>query len=481
MEQAATPPPARSLSIALRMAIWYAASAFALIALATGFLYWIMATSMYGEDVRDLADYVGSAQVLLAPSSRVGSPHAPEARLPEASRRSAAIFVRILDGNARTLLETPGMSRELPPPERAELASLAAPGSAARETTSLTGKPLLVMLARMPEDGAGRSVRYIQGAMNRTHDERFLAQYRDRLWLVLGASLVLCALAGHLIARSGMKPIEAMGRTAERIGSTTLHERIRTPALPSELAGLAETFNHMLDRLESAFLRISQFSDDVAHELRTPINNLQGEIELALSQAQPVAGYQEILGSCLEECTRISRIIQGLLFLARTETATDGIRRDRIDLGRELATVQAFYEPTAADAGVGLATSCTDGLRTLADRTLFQQALGNLVSNAIAHTPSGGRVNLAARADGKSITVTVTDTGCGIAPEHLPRVFDRFYRVDRARSGSAHNAGLGLAVVKRIATLHGWCVEIRSDVGRGTQVALTLPVSPRTG
>jgi two-component system heavy metal sensor histidine kinase CusS len=230
----------------------------------------------------------------------------------------------------------------------------------------------------------------------------------------------------------------------------------------------------MLDRLEQSFRYVSQFSDDVAHELRTPINNIRGEIEVALSKSRTGEEYRGVLESCLEECARLSRLIRTLLFLARSDTSAEVLQREKVDISQELLKVETYYEAAAAEAGIDLKVSAVEGVYAELDRTLFQQAIGNLVSNAIAHTSAGGRVNLSATGDRNLLTISVSDTGCGIAPEHLPHVFERFYRADRARTGSAQNVGLGLAVVKSIVTRHGGRVEIVSEVGRGTEVRFVL-------
>ena len=311
--------------------------------------------------------------------------------------------------------------------------------------------------------------------MKRDDDADLLARYRERLWLVLGLSLVVCSLTGYVIARVGMRPIRGISHTAEHIRSTTLHERIDTKGLPAELLGMAQTFNSMLDRLQEAFARVSQFSDDLAHELRTPINNLRGEIEVALSKARSGEEYRETLGSGLEECERISRVIQSLLFLARTENASEPLLHEQLDVSKALAAVQEFYEAAANEAGIALNVDVESELSAPLDRTLFQQAIGNLVSNAIAHTPRSGSVLMTARADATWLQVSVTDTGCGIAREHLPHVFERFYRADPARSRSQHHVGLGLAVVQRIVERHGGRVDIESQLQRGTHVKLIFP------
>lgn len=464
--------PRRTTSIALRMTIWYALSGFALIFVASGLLYWVLVTSLYQEDIRDLADNLNNARMLLGSSSPANLRQPADERPSWAPPHQPEIYLRVLDQHGRTLVETPGMAGELPPPNEAALASVPASDGEKRDLVSRSGQRFLTLIVRVAGKNTGEPVYFMQVAMDQEHDEFLLTRYRERLLLVLGISLVLCSLVGYLIARSGMRPIERIVRTAERIGSTTLHERITAAGLPAELSGLAETFNSMLDRLEESFQRISQFSDDVAHELRTPVNNLRGEIEVALSKARSGEDYRETLGSCLEECTRITRLIQSLLFLARTESASEPLLGDRIDVGRELATVQEFYEAAAAEAGVALRVSASPDLSAHVDRTLFQQAIGNLVSNAIAHTDAGGSVEIAARAQGDRLSVSVIDSGCGIAAEHLPHIFDRFYRVDPSRSNSSQNVGLGLAVVKGIVARHGGQVEIQSELGRGTQVRL---------
>lgn len=463
----------RPVSIALRMTVWYALSAFLLIFAATGFLYWVLATNLEQEDVRVLEDNLNNARLMLR-SAPLGVP--PGRQEPEPAwspEQRPQVYVRILDGDARTILETPGMSEELAAPAAADLARLNAENQVSDEALSRSGKLFQIIAARA--GGEGEPVRYIQIAMDRHNEEHLLARYREKFWIVLSVSVVLCSLVGYTIARSGMRPIESISRTAERIRSTTLHERIDTSGLPAELSSLAKTFNSMLDRLQDSFARISQFSDDVAHELRTPIHNLRGEIEVALSKARSSEDYREALGSCLEECARISRVIQSLLFLARADNARELLQREAVDVGKELTTVQDFYEASATEAGVDLATSVPTGLSAPLDRTLFQQALGNLVSNAITHTPAGGSVRVAACEEGPWLTVTVTDTGCGIAAEHLPYVLDRFYRVDRARAGSRQNVGLGLAVAKSIVERHGGCVAIHSKLGEGTCVSLRFP------
>ena len=463
-------------SIVVRLTAWYASSALVLVLVATGFLYWVLATSFDAEDRRTLANTVTDLRLLLRASGDLRLPKASAPETPLAFRQPQEIWVRVLDVDGRTVLETPGMGRELPALAfpQTPTAGAGRPG-ADGEVSSSSGRLFQTLSVSVSDDPARPDGRTLQVAMDRADEAALLVHYREWLWAVLTAALVLCAGTGYAIARRGVRPIRRITTAARRVRSSTLHERIDAGGLPSELRSMADTFNEMLDRLEASFAQISQFSADVAHELRTPVNNLRGEIEVALGKARSVDEYRDTLGSALEECLRLSRVIQSLLFLARTETAVGAPHND-IEVRQEIRAVLDFYEATAAEAGVELAAEEDSPLVAPFDRTLFQQAIGNLVANAIAHTPLGGRITVRAWRDGPWLRVEVADTGCGIAAEHLPHVLNRFYRVDRARSGSAGNLGLGLSMVSSIAALHGGQVVVGSEVGRGTCVRMETPL-----
>jgi len=461
-------------SIVARMTAWYAGSALVLILAATGFLYWVLATSFDAEDRRTLANTVTDLRLLLRASGELRLPEAATPAPSHSLRQPQEIWVRIVDAEGRTLLESPGMAGELPVAMFPPPAQIEAGQDVNGEVATASGRLFQVLSARALADPGHPEGRVLQLAMDRAAEELLLMHYRERLWLVLVISVVLCSAMGYVIARRGMRPIERVTATARRVRSATLHERIDTADLPAELRALAATFNEML---EESFEQISQFSADVAHELRTPISNLRGELEVALGKDRAAEEYRDILGSALEECERISRVIQSLLFLARAETATANAHHDTIQVGQEIEAVLEFYEAAAADAGVALHAEGTADFAASFDRTLFQQAVGNLVANGIAHTPPDGRVTIGSSSDGALLRIEVADTGRGIAPEHLPHVFDRFYRADRARSGSGGNLGLGLAMVRSIAILHGGSVAISSQVGQGTRVTLETPLT----
>jgi two-component system heavy metal sensor histidine kinase CusS len=291
--------------------------------------------------------------------------------------------------------------------------------------------------------------------------------------LVLLLGILLSAGAGMAVARQGMRPLEEIAGAAKRITATHLHERVGETKWPEELGTLASAFDEMLNRLEDSFHRLSQFSADLAHELRTPINNLMGEAEVALSRSRTAEEYREVIASSLEEYGKLSSLIDTLLFLSRAENPETQIVKSPLDARREMEAVREFHEAVAEEQGV---TVTCEGYGTIyADSILLRRAVSNLLSNALQYTPRGGEVVLSAEPqEDRSVKIRVSDTGTGIAPEHLPRIFDRFYRADPSRSRYPQGMGLGLSIVRSIVDLHRGDVSIQSDPG-GTIVTLLFP------
>jgi two-component system, OmpR family, heavy metal sensor histidine kinase CusS len=456
-------------SMSVRLMLWYALWAVALIAGASGLLYGGIETRLEKEqDNQVLADYLRILNQVLDPAGLEAAPVAAPA-----SAAPSYVYVRVLDEHGRTLLETPGMSTDLPVPAVADLGPQL-PLEGERSTQrSPSGRLFELMSARIASGPDGRGTRYLQIALDRTEDD-LLDRLRDQSWLVLVATVAVCAVVGFTIAQRSIRPVQEMSQTMQRIQSNRLHERIAVAGLPRELSDLAGTFNQMLDRLEESFQRIAQFSDNVAHELRTPVGNLQNAMEIALRRARTDADYRDVIASCLEESGRVTRILQGLLLLARGGGSSP-LQLEAMEIRGELESLREVYEPLAAEVGAQIEIDAPAGLAARVDRTLARQAIANLVANSIEHTGRHGRVRLSARADGDWTAVTVADTGCGIAPEHVPHVFERFYRVEQARSESRRHAGLGLPIVKTLVEQHGGRVALESRAGEGTAVTLWFP------
>ncbi|HEV3203499.1 MAG TPA: heavy metal sensor histidine kinase, partial [Gemmataceae bacterium] len=468
-------PTPRPRSLAVRLTMWYAGSAFLLILLVTVFLYWALISNLDREDDEFLANKIQILRTVLRDKPEDMAALKQEVEWEGGSPPPVQVYVRILDRNEKTILETPGMKAELPVDVFPAPHNMEGKTETGHEYDSPSGKSFRLLAAPVPLGNAPDSIRLVQVALDRTSEENLMARYRLNLVLILGLALGACAFVGYRIARRGLQPLREITATARRIRSSTLNERIDRAGLPAELSILAETFNDMLDRLENSFNRLARFSADIAHELRTPVNNLRGETEVALSKPRTPEEYSEVLVSCLEECGKLSRTIDSLLFLARAESPQMQITREPIDLERELIAMQDFYEVAATDAGVTLQVIINSPIVISLNRTLFQRAIGNLVANALAHTLAGGIVTLSARKEGAAVYVEVADTGCGIPKDHLPHVFDRFYRVDQARSSTSGRVGLGLAIVQSIANLHQGSVSIASDEDKGTRVTLQFP------
>jgi len=278
--------------------------------------------------------------------------------------------------------------------------------------------------------------------------------------------------------KRALRPLEEMATATERVQASQLHQRLGRGRWPSELIALAAGFDQMLARLEDSFERLSRFSADLAHELRTPIQNLRGGAEVALTRTRTAEEYREVIELSIEEYQRLSSMIDSLLFLARSENAETRLNLVKFQIGLEVDKILDFYDAAAREREVEL-TRSGDG-ELYADPMLFRRAVNNLVSNALQHAPTAGRIRVLVVTElDHEVQIAVQDNGCGIGPEHLPRIFDRFYRVDAARSSSSASTGLGLAIVKSIMELHGGSARAESGLGVGTKVTLTFPDEQR--
>src|SRR5262245_10939196 len=353
----------RPWSLAVRLTLWYAGSSFLLLVAATGFLSWALHANLDREDDQHLANKVEAVRALLRDRPDDRDALRREVEGGPQTRPYALFYVRGLDVNGGTLLESQGMAEELPADRFPAPAEPESPPGPSVERESVSGRSCRLVSARA---GGRRFV--VQAAFDQSEEEALLADFRRNLFGVLAVSVLACAGLGYLIASRGLRPLAAITAAAGRVRPATLHERLRTDGLPAELFGLAATFNDMLGRLEDSFARLSRFSADIAHELRTPVNNLRGEVEVALGRARTLEEYREALGSCLEECSRLTRLIDSLLFLARAENPQTQIDREPVDVGRELDSVRSFYEAAAAEAGVTLSVAAPAELVVAADR-----------------------------------------------------------------------------------------------------------------
>jgi two-component system heavy metal sensor histidine kinase CusS len=267
--------------------------------------------------------------------------------------------------------------------------------------------------------------------------------------------------------------VKALAQTAGHITGSRLDQRLNPEHTPRELHDMVAAFNLMLDRLQESFKRLNRFSSDIAHDLQTPLSNLMGGTQVALSRKRTTEEYEAVLASNVEEFERLSRMIKDMLFLSKADNPETIIERSRVDLRAELQKVIEYYDTLREEGRQPIRVEGSGYV--VGDQLLIQRAIQNLISNALRHS-DGGRVEAAISTTVRGfVDLSVANTGPGILPEHQPYVFDRFYRTDSARTRSAEGSGLGLAIVKSIAELHTGKVTVTSTPGVLTTFTLRLP------
>lgn len=306
-----------------------------------------------------------------------------------------------------------------------------------------------------------------------THHQHFLQRMQHLIWLTVGLSALATALLGAWAARSGLRPLRRMSAVAGGISAQSLNARLPQAHMPPELAQMAHSFNAMLARLDESFQRLSAFSADIAHELRTPLSNLLTHTQVTLTRPRTLEDYREALHSNLEELQWMAQLVNDMLYLAKADHGLLMPKREALELADEADMLLEFFAPLAEDAGVRL--SREGKARIEGDRGMLRRALSNLLDNALRFTQAGGYVRLNIVDETNAVRVCVENSGEGISAQLLPRLFDRFYRADPARQeGSSEHAGLGLAITQSIVRAHGGTIHCESEVGV-TRFVIQLP------
>lgn len=341
-------------------------------------------------------------------------------------------FVRILDANHQILFSSfPELEKDL---STSNITKLRAKDETYEILKAETEDEREFRVMRTISPTRSASPYYVEIWMDRTGDDSILQSYGRLILMALLVSLIVSPTIGYTLARNALRPIQ----------------------------------NNMKN--------LAQFSDDLAHELRTPISNLQGEIEIALAKERKPFEYIETMSSSLEELDRLKKIIDSLLFLARVEQDQFRMSQSAISVRELLNRVLEFYEAAADEKGLKLTYIAGDDVEIKVNKALFQQAIGNLVANAIKYTPPAGQISVNYTKEGSYCKILVTDTGPGIESHHIPLIFDRFYRIDSARSREAGGLGLGLAIAKSIAEVHGGDLTVHSLPGEGSKFSISFRV-----
>jgi heavy metal sensor kinase len=464
-------------SLRAQLALWHAGLlAITLITLA-GLTYLVLLGVLHSRADAALEEYAETTSKQIAAklyqSRAVPGTPAPVQFLDRGSE-SWGRYVQVINRNGVVMDASDALhSLKLPHSPSAVLRGLA--GEVTFETVHDLGEhPLRIVTVPVQ---MGDQVPYLVQAGASLEGVEAALQRASVILLILTPSVFLVALVGggSLVGRA-LRPVDELTRAAMEMEHQHLDRRVVPPRPDDEIGRLAGAFNEMLSRLNQSFRQIQQFSADASHELKTPLTTIRGEAEVALMGELTPGEYRRTLQSIVEEVERMSAVVENLLTLARADADQVSLRREPVPLHETVMAVFEGLEGVARRKGVSLdldeiAEVCCEG-----DALWLQQVVTNLVANAVKYTLPGGRVWIGLREEKGWACLTVRDTGVGIPPEHLPHIFDRFYRVDAGRSRDSGGTGLGLSIVRWVVEAHGGTVHADSELGQGSTFTVRLPV-----
>jgi two-component system heavy metal sensor histidine kinase CusS len=451
------------MSLTLRVALLLSAVAAASFLAVGAYLYHTLQRQMAYRDDAELIAKVDQIRRIIAGLPSAAAIAQDQRPLTDTLFGHSDFMLKVSAADGRALLQTSLTSRPLPqvdsvPARRAltlddihDWQPAAGVGRMVRAAGMAGGDPVQITLARERSDRL-----------------KVLSNYSVDLLIGLCGGALLATLLGYVVVRHSMRRLRSVIAKANQIHTSRLNTRLSVQDAPAELREMGDAFNAMLNRLEDGVQRLSGFAADLAHDMRTPLNTLMVETQVALARQRSAEEYQQLLASNLEEYERLARMIDNTLFLARVDNAQLALQRVTLDLPAELQRIHDYFDILAEDVGVHLSVDA-EPLQAEIDPVLLQRAVSNLVANAISHTPAGGWVALAARAVAEGVEISVSNSGPGIPPEHLPHIFDRYYRADQARTSGA---GLGLSIVRAIMELHGGKISLDSRPGEATRFSL---------
>ncbi len=306
---------------------------------------------------------------------------------------------------------------------------------------------------------------------------RFLDAFKGIFIATMTLLIVGAAGVGWFMARRAVSGIEAVTQTAQKISGGALEERVPVKARADEIDQLAITFNQMLDRIQALLSEIKEMSDNIAHDLRSPITRIRGIAEVTLTSEDSLSAYENMAASTIEECDRLLDMINTMLMISKAESGVDKLSREEINLPGLVRQACELFEPMAEDKGVTLGFDGAGEIHFSGDTRMIQRMLSNLLDNAIKYTPSGGSVTASMTEDDVKVAISIKDTGIGISSSDLPHIFERFYRCDQSRSQPG--TGLGLSLARAVARVHGGDITVVSRLDHGSTFTVTLPKSSK--
>ena len=454
-------------SIRLRLTLWYVLLLAVILAAFSAGIYLTLRHSLY-DNLDDSMQ--NRANVLLDIVRYEGSRPTLAGVVSSNDPNQGESFVRIFDASGELTFDNSAAAGDVPIDRRAVESALA--GKTATRNVN-AGETLSVRT--LPIDRDGR----ISGVLEVGQSQSDVSDTLQALLLIVGIAypltLVVASIGGVFLAGRALAPVSRVTRLARRISAEDLTQRLNLRLPDDEVGRLARTFDEMIARLDDAFHRQRQFTADASHELRTPLTVLKGQIDVALQRERDVEAYRQVLRAANEEVDRMIRLVGSLFTLARADAGQIPIAREPVNLGDLVASAVEQVRRSAEQKELSL--SLQRGPRTIlrADEDLLLQLLLNLLDNAIKYSPAAGSVTVGWSADAERVELWVRDTGVGIPTEHVPHIFDRFYRVDKARSRAEGGVGLGLSICRWIAEAHGGHISVRSAPGQGSTFTAGLP------
>jgi two-component system OmpR family sensor kinase len=405
----------------------------------------------------------------------VHTPVAPLA-LPEAVTQISRLvqYRRFPDGQLLTQSAHHGSFDQLELPWHPATAARVAQGAAVFETIERPAAPAMRLIS-LPGNEYGPLHYVLQIGLSVAPLQATLAWLLKLLLALDGSVLVLTGLGGAFLIRRALLPMADLVQAVERIESQNLHQRLIVPGSVEELARLTAVLNRMLDRLERSFYTQQRFIADASHELRSPLANLRLALELARRRPRTAQEYCQTMDSALEEVDRLVRLVNGLLTLTQADSGHLGMAQEPVPLSALLHRVVAEYQVAATARGIALSLALPEVLVT-GDSARLYQLFANLLDNALRHTPAQGRVAVLGELQKDMVRICVADTGLGIAPDQLPHIFERFYRVAQERSRHEGGSGLGLAICQEVVHAHGGSIRMASRLGHGSTCTVLLPL-----
>ena len=383
-------------------------------------------------------------------------------------------FYRIYDGSGHVDSRSKGIDASKFPLTQ-DAYSRATQGKMTYETFKLVPWHR-VRVITMPVIRNDNLVNLIQVGTSLKAVEHTLKNLRIFLFTAIPCALILSTLGGRFMATRALKPVAEITSTAQDIAhGANLSRRIPIPEVQDEIGNLARTFNEMMNRLEKSFIQVRQFSSDASHELRTPLTVLKGQSELVLSKPRSKAEYQEVLSSNLEEINYMSRVLEDLLILSKGDEGKVSLEKEPVELGSIVEEVSRQGEIFADEKEVKIILAYLEPVTILGDAHRLKQMVWILLHNAVKFTPSVGEIKITLQDLDDTVYFTIRDTGIGIPEQDLPKIFDRFYRVDKARSRMDGGSGLGLSICKHIVDRHHGTVDVESKLGEGTKFKIRFP------